>query len=419
MADAAAAAPPAPPTLELNTRELNLNHLESRLPTVRCLVQWLQAQAAMWPLLERLALPAVKMGLRTVDQLQRLARGWCGWTSPWCSAIVTICCLLPAPPCADMFPCGGKMTDADLCDTLSGCPQLRVLELPECNYIGTVSIEHAVRCAPAGPHRVAGASGWTARRSLPGAAERRRRAAEAGGGGGGGAPLHRWASSIGTKKKRLRVAAPSSGSIGAGGAGEPPCAITWFDATQCRALCDVSLQQLFGTLRALCLNGCVALTDISIHNIVARCPAMQLLDISWSQITDDGLVHLLRGCRALQFLGCAHCDNLTDAGIQHARPVDGTWAELNQISFRSCRLLGTTASTDICTRWPMLRKVDLGGLPVPPAALLAQHGWVETRCQQFYRESAPSPAQVVSTAPGAATKRSYEDLLKDGWDADA
>ena len=32
------------PTLEINTRELNLNHLDARLPTVRCLLQWLQAQ---------------------------------------------------------------------------------------------------------------------------------------------------------------------------------------------------------------------------------------------------------------------------------------------------------------------------------------------------------------------------------------
>ena len=128
---------------------MNLNHLESRLPTVRCLVQWLQAQAAMWPLLERLALPAVKMGLRTVDQLHRLAPRLvrldltmvlrhCDEMLPFASPTLREIC----------FPCGSKMTDAGLCDTLSGCPELRVLELPECNYIGTVSIEHAVRVCP-------------------------------------------------------------------------------------------------------------------------------------------------------------------------------------------------------------------------------------------------------------------------------
>jgi hypothetical protein len=51
--------------MELQTRELYLNHLQKRLPTVRSLIQWLQEEAEVWPLLERLAMPAVKMGLRT------------------------------------------------------------------------------------------------------------------------------------------------------------------------------------------------------------------------------------------------------------------------------------------------------------------------------------------------------------------
>ena len=404
------------PTLELNTRELNLNHLGARLPTVRCLVQWLQAQAALWPLLERLALPAVKMGLRTVDQLQRLAPRLvrldltmvlrhCDDMLPFASATLRELC----------FPCGSKMTDAGLCDTLTGCPQLRVLELPECNYIGTVSVEHAVRVCPKLGRVGVVKCIWVDSAALRFLALRVSTTGAPAAAGAGGAPLHRWASSIGTKKKRLRVSAAAAASTSP----DPPCAITWLDATQCRALCDASLQQLFGTLRALCLNGCVALTDVSIHNIVERCPSMQLLDISWSQITDAGLARLLRGCRALQFLGCAHCDHLTDEGIRQVRPVDGTWAEINQVSFRSCPGLGAPASVEICAHWPMLRKMDLGGLPVPPAATLADHGWAETRCQQFYRERAPAAAAPPPVATSAApAKRSYEDMLEDGWEMD-
>ena len=192
------------------------------------------------------------------------------------------------------------------------------------------------------------------------------------------------------------------------------CAIAWLDATQCRTLCDASLQQLFSTIRALCLNGCAALTDTSIHNIVARCPAMQLLDLSWSQMTDDGLVHLLRGCRGLQFLGCAHCDQLTDDGIRRARPVDGQWAELHQVSFRSCHQLGAGTCDEVGAHWPMLRKVDLGGLPPRDPALFQDHGWTETRCQQFHRARGAARAAAAPAAP----KRSYDDLLADGWDAD-
>lgn len=421
-------------TLELNTRELNLNHLEARLPTVRCLLQWLQAHGGTWPMLERIVMPAVKMGLRTVDQLHRLAPRLvrldltmvlrhCDEMLPFSSDTLQEIC----------FPCGSKMTDAGLCATLSGCPRLRVLELPECNYISNVSMEHAVvACRELGRISVAKCT-WADSCTLQYlGADRPRRLAHAasedsdhtaGSSSSSSAPLHLWASSIGTKKKRMRTA----GAAAADGAGAqpppPPCRITWIDVTQCRALCDASFQQLFRSIRALCLNGCTVLTDLTVDNVVRHCPQMHFLDISWSQVTDAGLEKLLRGCRALQFLACAHCGRLTDDGIRRVRPDSCQWAELNQVSFRSCQGLGPAACQEIGTRWPLLRKVDLGGLPGLDAALFRAHGWEETRCQQFYRTNAPPPATETgsgSSSASARPKRSFEELAAeddtDLWD---
>ena len=135
------------------------------------------------------------------------------------------------------------------------------------------------------------------------------------------------------------------------------------------------------------------------------------------------LEKLLRGCRALQFLACAHCGRLTDDGIRRVRPDSCQWAELNQVSFRSCQGLGPAACQEIGTRWPLLRKVDLGGLPGLDAALFRAHGWEETRCQQFYRTNAPLPATETgsgSSSASARPKRSFEELAAeddtDLWD---
>ena len=390
--------------MELKTRELYLNHLQKRLPTVRSLIQWLQEEAEVWPLLERLAMPAVKMGLRTVDQLQRLAPRLvrldmtmvlrhCDEMLPFGSETLQEIC----------FPCGSKMTDAGLCATLNQLPELRVLELPDCNYISNVCIEHAMAACPHLHKLTLSKCTWVdgqTLRYLGGSRVRGSTLSEQ--------PLSQWVSSIGTKKKRLNHAPRQVTSA---------APVQWLNLTQCRALCDASLLHLFGSLRALSLCGCTVLTDVAARNVAAHCPQLRLLDLSWAGLTDAGLAAVLRGCRQLQFLGAAHCTQLTDAGIRAVRPSSAT-AELHQLSLRSCPALTAATATELAT-WPMLQKLDVGGLTVPPGTFA---GWTESRCQQFCRAQ-PAPASPAPSVPPAAPaapardsrKRTLEELL-DAWD---
>lgn len=394
------ATPSSPSTLELNTRELALSHLGKRFRTIRSLVQWLQSQGQTWPLLERLSLPPIKIGLRTVDQLQQLAPRLvrldltmvlrhCDDMLPFrCHALREIC-----------FPSGSKMTDASLCETLSGCPQLRLLELPMCNYISNVSIEHAMAVCRQLNRMKVNQCTWVDSRTLQYLGAARQRVSET--------PLQQWACSIGTKKRRIRDAMEDP-------AFSPPAAapFTWLDATQCRTICDATLQQLFPSLRALSLCGCTIISDVGVSNIVAHCPSLRLLDVSWSQITDDGLVALLSGCRQLQFLGCAHCDALTDEGLRRVRPSAAGHAELHQLSLRSCSGLGAGAMTEVAAHWPMLRLLDVGGVEGVCSSLFAAQGWSETRCQQFQRTHAPSSHKAPETCKTESrSKRSCAEMI--------
>ena len=389
--------------MELETRVLYLNHLQRRLPTVRSLVQWLEAQAAVWPLLERLAMPAVKMGLRTVDQLQRLAPRLVRLDMtmvlrhsdemlPFGSDTLREVC----------FPCGSKMTDAGLCATLDQLPALRVLELPDCNYVSNVCIEHAMTVCPRLERCALVKCTWVDGQTLRylGANRTLQAPSEA-------PPQSQWVSSIGTKKKRLHnVRIPVA-----------PAAVQWLDLSHCRALCDVSFQHLFRSLHALSLSGCTVLTDTSADNVATHCPHLRLLDMSWASITDAGLHRIVYGCRHLQFLGAAHCTALTDAGIRAIRPAPGT-AELHQLSLRSCTALTAATATELATHWPMLHKLDAGGLPVPAGTFA---GWEESRCQQFCRVStgpaATTPAATATEAPAPSKRRSLDDMLDNtDWD---
>lgn len=387
--------------MELQTRELYLNHLQKRLPTVRSLIQWLQEEGEVWPLLERLAMPAVKMGRCTVDQLQRLA-----------PRLVRLDMTMVLRHCDDMlpfgsetlreicFPCGSKMTDAGLCATLDQLPELRVLELPDCNYVSNVCIEHAMTACPQLLRLGLAKCTWTDGQTLRYLGQNRstnRTATTA------QQPLSQWVSSIGTKKKRLNGAARET---------LPGAPVQWLNLTQCRALCDASLQHLFQSLRALSLCGCTVLTDVAARNVAENCPQLRLLDLSWAGLTDAGLAAVLRGCRQLQFLGAAHCTQLTDAGIRAVRPSAAT-AELHQLSLRSCTALTAATVTELAS-WPMLQKLDVGGLSVPPGTFA---GWSESRCQQFCRRKpAPMPPPSSAAAPPCVPQKRPLDELLDAWD---
>lgn len=396
--------------VESDTEDLALGQVGQHFSTVRSVVAWMRSRGEVWTALRRLRMPRIKMGLRTVEQLQRIAphmrsldlllvQKHCDEVLPFSSHMEEL-----------VFPRSSRMTDAGLCATLNACPKLVSIEWMECNQISDVSMEHALMACPSLTKVKLVRCTWVTGNTLLYLS------------GESGGSLHETTAHTGTKLQGVQQVARGAAKGGNGGASAQrtvveasrdvfaeasgggrrrrPGGIEWLELNQCEALCSASmahLRHLAGSLRTLSLKGCSAIDSKAAPHI-ALCTRLTMLDLAWVGIDDEAIRHIAERCVNLRILGLSST-RVTDRGVWHMTPrcvskrlrgeslpsgeVSESQLQLRQLSLRSCAAV-TAESCHYLAAWPALEAVDLGGLALGAGtAFLARVGWRDRRCQQF------------------------------------
>lgn len=402
--------------IETTTRTLDMTHVQG-IPTVRAMLAWLKERGEVWSQLSQFKMPPIKMGLRTVEQLERF--------SP---ALVHLDLsgvlkhsdeVLPFSSTQLQhltFPRASRMTDAGLQCTLNACPQLRSMVLLECNQVSDLSMEHAlVACQHLTRVKLERCT-WVTGKTLYYLS------------GANYNQLHTLTSQVGSKATQLDAMARSAAKGGSGGASAATtmtrasqdvfksrtgtAKIQKIELDKCEALCSASLLHLkhfpSDQLRSLSLKGCVAI-DASLASHVARAQHLELLDLTWTHADDDSIRTIARTCHSLRFLALAHCEDLTDHAIwwltprrvvqdvQQAETDHSTRLELRQLSLRACSRLSKHVGPLLCL-WQALRWVDLGGMPHLNAHQLERCGWKPQNYQQFERGEESQASEALEEA---------------------
>ncbi len=386
--------------------------------TVRSIISWMRQRGELWTALTHLKMPRLKIGLRTIEQLQRMApllksvdlllvQKHCDEVLPFSSQQLEEVC----------FPRSSRMTDAGLCATLNACPEIRTLEFMECNQISDISMEHAMVACPHLQKIKLVRCTWVTGKTLLYLS-----------GGSKVGELHAMSLLTGTKQEAVREVAQGAAKGGNGGAsaqhtmhkasrevfpvnvqgGEAgalrTARIEWLELDQCEALCSASLSNLpllAPALKAFSIKGCCAV-DEKVAPHIAGCTKLQLLDLAWVNIDDQALRHIAEACPQLQILGLSNCERLTDQAVWWLTPrciakrlsgitvpsasdASQSQLQLRQLSLRSCTGL-TPQSCHYLATWPQLQWVDLGGVHTD-VTVLRGTGWTEKKCQQFKRTS--------------------------------
>ena len=398
--------------LEKGTEALHLDRVGTHFSTVRSVVNWMREQGELWMSLCHIRMPRIKMGLRTVEQFQRIApnlrsldlllvQKHCDEVLPFSSQVEEI-----------VFPRSSRMTDAGLCATLNACKDLRSIEWMECNQISDVSMEHAIMACPRLKRIKLVHCTWVTGNTLMYLS------------GASRGMLHRITTETGTKVQSVQQVARGAAKGGNGGAyaqntvvqasrdvfGEgdaesPEARIEWLELNQCEALCSASMMQLrhlAGSLTTLSLKGCCAI-DRKVAPHIALCTRLRMLDLAWVGVDDDAVQEIAEACPQLEVLGLSNT-GVTDLGLWWLTPsfiskrlrgsgVPAATSEsqlrLRQISVRSCSKV-TSQGCHYLAVWPALQAVDLGGL-VLDTSILRETGWRDRKCQQFQRKSPCSP----------------------------
>ena len=366
----------------------------------------MRTRGEVWTALRQVRMPKIKMGLRTVEQLQRIApnlrsldllqvQKHCDEVLPFSSFAEDI-----------VFPRSSRMTDAGLCATLNACPNLRAIEWMECNQISDVSMEHTVVACPKLSRVKLTRCTWVTGNTLMYLS------------GASRGDLHRLSTHTGTKNEGVLRITRGAAKGGNGGAHakitmerasrevfkDKACddcrQLEWLELNQCEALCSASmmgLRHLCGSLKTLSLKGCCAI-DHKVAPHIALCTRLTMLDLAWVGIDDEGVRQIAECCPQLSVLGLSSTQ-ITDLGIWWLTPrfvskrirgeglpadrVSESQLRLRQISLRSCQKLSKSAA-QLITAWPSLEAIDMGGLPID-LDFVRSVGWVGRKCQQFHR----------------------------------
>ena len=274
--------------VEDRTERLALQNQGVAFTTVRSILGWMRTQGELWTVLTHLKMPRLKIGLRTIEQLQRMApqlksidlllvQKHCDEVLPFASKLEQVC-----------FPRSSRMTDAGLCATLNACPEFRTLEFMECNQISDISMEHAMMACPRLTKLKLVRCTWVTGKTLLYLS-----------GGAEVGTLNTMASLTGTKQQAVREVAQGAAKGGNGGAAAQrtmreasrdvftarrTAKIEWLELDQCEALCSASfanLPLLAPTLQAFSLKGCCAV-DAKVAPHIAACTKLQLLDLDFA-----------------------------------------------------------------------------------------------------------------------------------------
>ncbi|KAI9468884.1 MAG: hypothetical protein EXX96DRAFT_97592 [Benjaminiella poitrasii] len=114
----------------------------------------------------------------------------------------------------------------------------------------------------------------------------------------------------------------------------------------CRSL-DNSLARLaiepgLPCLETLSINACISLEEWNLHSIIASCPTIQDLSMSWNPGVTDSVMHdLAEVTKKLKRLDIAHCSNVTGVGLH--KVVQAHHTSLEKLVLNNCQRIGRDA----------------------------------------------------------------------------
>ncbi|EFJ37627.1 hypothetical protein SELMODRAFT_437235 [Selaginella moellendorffii] len=88
--------------------------------------------------------------------------------------------------------------------------------------------------------------------------------------------------------------------------------------TGCHSITDIGLGCLAAgckMLKLLTLKGCLGITDIGIALVAVNCKQLRTLDLSYTEVTDEGLASIAT-LHSLEVLNLVSCNNVDDGGLR-------------------------------------------------------------------------------------------------------
>jgi hypothetical protein len=125
-------------------------------------------------------------------------------------------------------------------------------------------------------------------------------------------------------------------------------------------------------LRALLLRGQEALGDASLAQLAAACPHLEIMELTCSPVTPDGVAHLLRACPRLRTLSIAHSSGMDGPELMGTLlPALNDAQCLTALDLSGCALSAAFVAALPCALGARMQGLGLGDAPGLSDALLA------------------------------------------------
>ena len=138
--------------------------------------------------------------------------------------------------------------------------------------------------------------------------------------------------------------------------------------SMCSSLTDTGLAEFVGScpkLGGVCVSFCEEVTDESVTSLAAHFPRIHTLDVSYTQVTDAGLVQFGKGCRELKLLNLRGL-TISDAGLHElAKGCLG----LEQLNVCECHEITDEGVRSLAQFCPALSTLELAYTDVGDAGL--------------------------------------------------
>jgi F-box/leucine-rich repeat protein 2/20 len=119
------------------------------------------------------------------------------------------------------------------------------------------------------------------------------------------------------------------------------------------------------------VGGCSNITDAALASLAKYCPRIQSLDLTNTQITDEGLARIGAGCRALKKLICWSCEAITDEGVSK---VAAGCSSLENLNITGCPQVKYAALASLAQNCAHLHFLDLTDTTITDEGLVYLEG---------------------------------------------
>ncbi|XP_047977514.1 F-box/LRR-repeat protein 3-like [Salvia hispanica] len=130
------------------------------------------------------------------------------------------------------------------------------------------------------------------------------------------------------------------------------------DLTDCSGINDIGLKYLSrcSELVSLKLGLCVNISDKGLSYMASNCSKIRELDLYRCEgIGDGGLAAISRSCKKLKVLNLSYCDGVTDEGMAYLSSLE----ELSSLEMRSLRNITATGLTKLAAGCRRLAELDV------------------------------------------------------------